>query len=237
MKILLVNERGYRSQWLAHFIRRKDGVVDVAGSLADMEDALAAGAYDVLLVDLDHGVDLVSAVVQAARRNFPELRLLVLARRESIADVAAILDRGADDFILKPFEPEELQMRLNLLASVRAERVVRTLECGALKLDLTTREVSLDEISLALTPRERSVLEVLISHCGSLISKGFIASRIFSLADEVGLENIEVYVHRLRRKLAHADVVIRTVRGLGYVLEPGSMEAIDKQKGRPPRRE
>src|SRR5690606_25236770 len=127
--------------------------------------------YDVLLVDLDLGKELAESVVEIVGRDFPELRLLVLARRECIADVIEILDCGANDFVLRPFEPEELQLRLNVLASVRAERVVRTLECGALKLDLTTREVSLDNVSLALTPRERSVLEVLISHCGSLVSK------------------------------------------------------------------
>lgn len=220
MRVLLVNERGYRSHWMVHFIRSKDGVVDVARSLADMEEALASGLYDVMLVELDHGKDLVAAAIKSARHIAPQLRLLVLAPRESIRDVTEALDQGADDFILKPFAPEELRVRLHLLAGSPHERIVKSLQCGSLTFDLTTREVRIDGVGMELTPRERSVLQVLISHCGSVVSKEFIASRIFSYDDEAGLEIIEVYIHRLRRKLENCDISITTLRGLGYVLGP-----------------
>lgn len=219
MRILLIDDSEPGRQWLIHFIRRKDGVIDTTSSLDDLEIALSAETYDVLLVDLELGLDNVTAAIRSVRRRWPKLRLLVFATAQRLNDVARALDSGADDFILKPFAPEELHIRLTVLASSPRDRSTKSIECGAVRFDLTTRQVWTNGQPMQLTPRERSVLHVLVSHCGSIVSKAFIASRIFSLDEQTDADTIEVYVHRLRRKLANSETTIKTVRGLGYVLE------------------
>jgi DNA-binding response OmpR family regulator len=92
------------------------------------------------------------------------------------------------------------------------------LECGPLKLQVNTGEVSLDGRSVELTPRERAVLQILLRESGNAVSKDYIASRIFSMDDDATPSAIETYVSRLRRKTAHPDIQIRTVHGLGYLL-------------------
>lgn len=130
-----------------------------------------------------------------------------------------LLNGSADDFILKPVRPGELEARIRLSLRSGSRPLASALTAGPIKLDLVTQDVWLAGESVELTARERSVLKVLVSHCGSIVSKDFIASRVLSIDDETAIEIIEVYVHRLRKKLVHPDCSIRTVRGQGYAFE------------------
>ena len=146
------------------------------------------------------------------------LRLFVLAGRDKLDAVAAALAHGADDFQIKPIDPGELRLRLSGLVARRGGKGASVLEYGPLRLHIDTRDISLDGKSIELTPRERSVLQILMREGGSVVSKDYIASRIFSMDDNAAPSAIETYVSRLRRKVAHPGLQIRTMHGLGYLL-------------------
>jgi DNA-binding response OmpR family regulator len=200
-------------------LRQMDFAVDRVTSAEEADEALAVNAYDLLVADLDAIDGGISPLYRAARASSPQLRLLVIAARERIDSVGAALEHGADDFLIKPVDPAELRLRLNNLSARRSEdRAV--LQCGPLRLHLNTGEVSLDGKLVEVTPRERAVLQILLRESGTAVGKDYIASRVFSMDNEATPSAIETYVSRLRRKLAHPQVQIRTVHGLGYLLAP-----------------
>jgi two-component system response regulator TctD len=207
-------------------LRQMDFAVDKAASVEDAVEALAVNGYDLLVADLDT-IDgsSIGQCLRAARASDAQLRLLVMAARERMDGVAAALERGADDFLIKPVDPSELRLRVHNLSARRSDKAV--LECGPLKLHVNTGEVSLDGKPVEVTPRERAVLQILLRESGNAVGKDFIASRIFSMDNEATPTAIETYVSRLRRKLAHPRVQIRTVHGLGYLLArtPASVAA------------
>jgi DNA-binding response OmpR family regulator len=223
MRVLLL-QGGTRGAVQAELMLRQiDFAVDKAGSVEEAVEALAVNAYDLLVADLDAIEGGVAPLLRAARVSSPQLRLLVMAARERMDSVAMALEHGADDFVVKPVDPAELRLRVHNLSARRSERAV--LECGPLKLHLDTGEVSLDGKAVEVTPRERAVLQILLRESGKAIGKDYIASRIFSMDNEATPAAIETYVSRLRRKLAHPHVQIRTVHGLGYLLAPTPVAA------------
>jgi DNA-binding response OmpR family regulator len=200
-------------------LRQMDFAVDRAASVEEAGDALAVNGYDLLVVDLDMIDDAFDPYLRSARASNAQLRLLVMATRERMDTVTAALEQGADDFLIKPIDPAELRLRVHNLSARRSDdRAV--LECGPLKLHLGTGEVSLDGRLVEVTPRERAVLQILLRESGNAVGKDYIASRVFSMDNEATPTAIQTYVSRLRRKLAHPHVHIRTVHGLGYLLAP-----------------
>jgi two-component system response regulator TctD len=223
MRVLLL-QGGTRGAVQAELMLRQiDFAVDKAASVEEAVEALAVNAYDLLVADLDAIEGGVAPLLRAARVSSPQVRLLVMAARERMDSVAMALEHGADDFVVKPVDPAELRLRVHNLSARRSERAV--LECGPLKLHLDTGEVSLDGKPLEVTPRERAVLQILLRESGKAVGKDYIASRIFSMDNEATPAAIETYVSRLRRKLAHPHVQIRTVHGLGYMLAPTPVAA------------
>lgn len=223
MRVLLL-QSGTRGAVQAELMLRQiDFAVDKAASVEEAVEALAVNGYDLLLADLDAIEGSVSPMLRAARVLSPQLRLLVMAARERMDSVAVALEQGADDFVIKPVDPAELRLRVHNLSTRRSDRAL--LECGPLKLHLNTGEVSLDGKPVEVTPRERAVLQILLRESGNAVGKDYIASRIFSMDNEATPAAIETYVSRLRRKLAHPQVQIRTVHGLGYLLAPTPVTA------------
>jgi two-component system OmpR family response regulator len=129
------------------------------------------------------------------------------------------LDLGADDFMAKPFALSELEARVRALVRRSMGTGSTQLRCGTLSFDQVSRTAFLDEHPLELSAREVGLLEVLLQRMGRLVSKEQIVDHLCEWGDEISLNAIEVYVHRLRRKLEGADIRIATVRGLGYCLE------------------
>ena len=205
-------------------LRQMDYAVDRVASLEEADEALAVNAYDLLVADLDTIEESVSPFLRAARVASTRLRLLVMAVREHMDSVAEALAHGADDFLVKPMDPAELRLRLHNLSARRSDDR-GMLECGPLKLHLNSGEVSLDGRAVVVTPRERAVLQILLRESGNVVGKDYIASRIFSMDNEATPTAIETYVSRLRRKLAHPHVQIRTVHGVGYLLAPTPVTA------------
>jgi len=154
-----------------------------------------------------------------ARKRGAALPVKVLTARDTVEDRVRGLDAGADDYLLKPFALDELLARLRALLR-RAHGVADTrIRLGRFGFDSVKRQASVDETPLALSAREVEVLEILLSHVGRVTAKEAIADRLTGWDEGVGDNAVEVYIHRLRRKLEGSGVAIRTLRGLGYLLE------------------
>ncbi len=221
MRILLLNISDGVSTRLAIALRRLDHAVDVVEDPADAQPTVLASTHDLVVMDLDGATAEAVDLVRWIRVTKPSLKILVCKSRDELDIISLALSKGADEFVLKPLDIEELKVRILALeaqgkGNASDDVVVRY---GPLRVDLATRQVWLNGNNLDLTPRERSVLQVLLRHRGNVVSKEYIASRIFSMEDEAAASAIEIYIHRLRRKAAHPDLKIKTVRGLGYQLE------------------
>lgn len=188
------------------------------GISADL--ALTTETYDALILDL--GLPRMDGleVLKRLRKRGNRLPVLILTARDAIEDRVAGLDSGADDYLPKPFNIVELQARLRAL--VRRHLVgsaSMNLVLGKLSFDPSTQQAVLDGAEIELSPRERAVLLSLLYRAGKVVSKQNLTSAISSPDARVGSNAVEVYVHRLRKKLEPAGIIIRTVRGLGYLIE------------------
>ena len=218
MRVLLLRGAFAAGVQIELAIKQLDCAIDAVATAEEVWAALAVNGYDLAIVDLDCVEDDARDILRQLRTSYQDLHVLVLAGRSAIDRVAAALDHGADDFLIKPIDRDELRLRASGLAARRSDRGTDELVCGPLRLEVYSRDVSLDGKAVDLSPRERAVLQVLLRERGKVVSKDYIASRIFSLDDNARPSAIETYVSRLRRKTAHPRVEIRTVHGLGYLL-------------------
>jgi len=183
------------------------------------ENALTGYVYDAVLLDLGLPRREGLEVLRNMRKRGATLPVMILTARDTVEDRVRGLDAGADDYLLKPFALDELLARLRALLR-RTHGVADTrIRVGRLSFDSIKRQASVDEKPLVLSAREMEVLEILLNHAGRVLAKESIADRLTGWDEGVGDNAVEVYVHRLRRKLADSGVMIRTLRGLGYLLE------------------
>lgn len=221
MRILQIGDTNIVSTRLTVAVKQLDCAVDVIPTVEGAREALRVARYDLLICDFDAGIaanDLL-ALIKTIRAKRPEVAIVVCGSRQALDLIVSALGSGADDFLLRPIDGDELRIRISALLARRPAREAVVLECGSLQLDMVSRQVLLDGNVVELTPRERSVLQVLLRHRGHVVAKEDIAARVFSMDEEVGPAAIETYVHRLRRKTQHPSVVIKTLRGVGYILE------------------
>lgn len=203
--MLAARQTGFAVDWT------RDGV--------QAESALAGYAYDAMLLDLGLPRREGLEVLRNLRKRGATLPVMILTARDTVEDRVRGLDAGADDYLLKPFALDELFARLRALMR-RAHGVADTqVHLGRLTFDSVKRQAHIGETPLVLSAREVEVLEILLSHAGRVTAKEAIADRLTGWDEGVGDNAVEVYVHRLRRKLEGSGVVIRTLRGLGYLLE------------------
>ena len=182
-------------------------------------EAMRGVEYDMLVLDLNLPDADGLEILRRIRAGGNEIPILIVSARVDVDDRVKGLDLGADDYLIKPFDLEELEARVRALLRRKQESRTPAIEVGQLRFDQTTREFFIGEESLSLSPRERSVLEILVRNKGQVFSKERIAQHIFSFDDDARESSIEIYVHRLRKKLEPSGVSIVTKRGLGYVLE------------------
>jgi two-component system response regulator TctD len=221
IRILLVEDtQDVADAVVASFGRRGDAV-DHARTRAEADDLLAVQGYDVIVLDINlpdgDGLSLLSD----QRRHGDTTPILMLTARLEVDDRVAALDRGADDYLVKPFDLRELEARVRALArrSAGEPREGSLITYADLEVDLAGHTANLNGLALALTRREFSLLETLLASRGRVISKEQIFDRMFSFDEtDVGMNAVETYVARLRKKLDGGKVAITTLRGLGYQL-------------------
>ncbi len=220
MRILLTEDDPALADLLQRACRLEGYSVDWVGDGVAADLALSSETYDALILDL--GLPRMDGleVLRRLRKRGSHLPVMILTAREAIADRVAGLDSGADDYLSKPFALAELQARLRaLVRRHHGSSASACLELGGLRYDTVTRQVFLDGGEIELSSREREVLSSLLHKAGKVVSKQALTSAISSWEATVGSNAVEVYVHRLRKKLEPAGIVIRTVRGLGYLIE------------------
>jgi two-component system, OmpR family, response regulator TctD len=220
MKILLVEDNRTLSDWLARTLKADKYTVECVydGSEADL--LLRTETYDLVILDLAlPGLDGREVLKRLRGRRNP-VPVLILTAYDGTRERVEGLDIGADDYMAKPFEVHELEARMRALLRRANQQKNPILTCGSLLYDSNTREFSLGGAALALTPREHAVLEMLMMKSGKTVSKKALADSLFSFEEDVNPDAIEIYIHRARKKLENGDVVIVTLRGLGYLLKP-----------------
>ncbi len=184
-----------------------------------VQEAMQCADYDIVVLDLNLPDSDGLVVLRNLRGKGCTTPVLIVSARIGIEDRVSGLDLGADDYLVKPFDLQEFEARVRALLRRNRENRTPQLQFGSLVFDQSTREFSLAGTTMDFSPRERAVLEILIRQNGAVISKERIAQHVFTFDDHAGTSSIELYVHRLRRKLADSDVGIVTKRGLGYALQ------------------
>jgi len=219
MRILIVEDDSVIADGLTRSLRGADYAVDCVNSGAEADHVLAAQPYDLVILDIGlPGLDGLE-VLRRLRRRGAAVPVLMLTARDSLTDRVKGLDIGADDYMVKPFDLRELEARVRALIRRGQSGGASALTHGSLVVDTAGRRATLAGETLELSARELGVLEVLMMRSGRVVNKEQLAEQLYGWDEEVGPNAIEVYVHRLRRKLEPAGVSIRTIRGLGYLLE------------------
>lgn len=222
MRILLVEDDAALCLGISRAFAREGWQVDALadGALA-MAEGLAPG-YDAAVLDLGlprvDGMD----VLRHWRNRGARLPVLLLTARDELADRLQGLNAGADDYLAKPFDLAELVARLRALKRRADGRVSDALVVGTLALDLAHRELTCRGERVKLSPRELALTQLLMQRAHRVVSKDSIVSALSSWEADFSENSVEVYVHRLRKRFAELGMVIKTVRGFGYVLEPAA---------------
>lgn len=219
MKILIVEDDPVLADGLTRSLRQADFAVDCIYDGEQADHVLTTQNYDLVILDL--GLPMLNGfeVLRRLRRRGATVPALVLTARDALEDRVKGLDLGADDYMTKPFDMPELEARVRALIRRGQSGGSSLLTHGPLTLDTGGRRAMLSGAPLDLSARELGVLEVLLLRCGRVVNKEQLAEQLYGWDDEVGSNAIEVYVHRLRKKLEPSGVSIRTIRGLGYMLE------------------
>lgn len=224
MRILLIEDHVELSRWLTKALQDAHWSVECAMNGADADSLLHTQQYALVILDLSLPKMDGLEVLKRLRARGSKTPVLILTARGGLQDRVQGLNLGADDYLAKPFELVELEARVKALLRRAQGGEAPVYSCGALQFDTVSRMFSYGNAVLALTPREHAVLEVLISRTGRVVSKEKLFDEVFSLVDDANPDAIEIYIHRLRKKLQRTDtdteaVAITTLRGLGYLLE------------------
>jgi two-component system, OmpR family, response regulator len=219
MRILIAEDDQVLADGLLRALRAAGYAVDHVGNGSEADAALAAQTFDLLILDLGlprlHGFE----VLRNLRARGNSMPVLILTAADSVEQRVKGLDLGADDHMAKPFALQELEARVRALSRRGLGTASTILKHGPLSFDTTGRVAYLNEQLVELSARELGLLEVLLQRAGRLVSKEQLVERLCEWGDEVSNNAIEVYVHRLRKKIEQGPVRIATVRGLGYCLE------------------
>ncbi len=226
MRLLLVEDHAELAVWVAKNLRQSGYAVDVVARGDHAEAALLTQPYDLAILDLSlpgmDGLDVLRHLRHQEKTRF--LPVLILTARSSLEDRVTGLNLGADDYLPKPFEVAELEARIKALLR-RSGNVMTAVRVGQLEFDTNSRLVTVAGKPLSLTPRELAVLEILISRLGKPVPRNVLFEKVFNFDDDARAEAIEIYVHRLRKKLEGSGAILTTMRGLGYMLGEDAVDA------------
>jgi two-component system, OmpR family, response regulator len=219
MHILVAEDDQVLADALTRALKQAGYTVDQLANGSEVDMALSTHEFDLLILDL--GLPKLGGleILRRLRSRGSHLPVLILTAADSVEQRVQGLDLGADDFMAKPFALQELEARVRALTRRGLGTSGQSIQHGPLRFDPAGRVAYLNEQLLELSAREVAVLEALLQRVGRLVSKEQLVQQLCSWGDEVSHNAIEVYVHRLRKKIEQGPVHIATVRGLGYCLE------------------
>jgi two-component system OmpR family response regulator len=224
MRILLVEDDKVLADALSRALVQSAHAIDIVATGERADDALALGLYDLAILDIGlpglSGLDVLKRL-RARRATMP---VLILTALDSLEDRVRGLDLGADDYLTKPFDLPELEARVRALLR-RGSNATPFLELGGLRFDTVGRRVFFDRKPVELSPRELAVLELLLMRAGRVVSKEQLVNHLYGWGDDVNDNAVEVNVYRLRKKLEPLGCEIRTVRGMGYLMDRHDAQA------------
>lgn len=220
MRLLLIEDNQRLADYLATALQNGGFAIDHVSTTADADGLLATTHYDTLLLDLGLPDNDGLVWLGDQRRRQMTRPVLVLTARDSLEDLVAGLNQGADDYLRKPFELDELIARIRALLRRPGEALGVKLTAGNVMLDTSDRQVAINGVVVEFGRREMDGLELLMRRAGRVVPKSAIEDAIYSFGDDLASNAIEVLVHRIRRRMqeAGADMHIHTLRGVGYVL-------------------
>ncbi len=220
MRLLLVEDSQRLSDLLSERVHGAGWRLDAVASAAAATEASDAISYDLILIDLGLPDGDGQILIKDLRRSGLASPILVITARGSIEDRVTALDAGADDYLVKPFNHIELLARCRALLRRSGTRLSELVEVGDLSFEPASGSVRVSGTILPLSPRERSLLELLLRHANQVVAKERIEVALSEVGDEISTNAVELAVSRLRRRLdpVEAGVTIETVRGAGYLL-------------------
>jgi len=219
MRILLAEDHRPLADWLVLTFERSNYSVDCVYDGGHADHLLLTQHYDLVVLDISLPALSGNEVVRRLRARDSKVPVLMLTANNTVDGRVVSLDLGADDYLGKPFAVKELEARMRALVRRSEQHPSPHWQCGALAYDSNTRVFCLAGAPLSLPPREHAILETLLFKSGKTVSKKMIADALFAMSESASSDAIEVYVHRLRRKLEDSGVSIVTLRGLGYILK------------------
>ena len=223
MRILVVDDEPAVRTSLERALSLEGYEVDLAPDGAAALDRLAAAPPDAVVLDVSmprlDGLEVCRRMRQAGDRT----PVLMLTARDAVDDRVAGLDAGADDYLVKPFELDELNARIRAVLRRHMGRAEPLLSAGGVTLDPATRRVAKDGLPVPLSAREFAVLEALLAKPGAVLSRAQLEDRLYGWGEEIESNAVSVYIHQLRKKLG-ADF-IKNVRGVGYFIDAASVPA------------
>jgi two-component system OmpR family response regulator len=219
MRILVVEDDAVLAAALTRALNQSAYAVDLVGDGEAANDALATTTYDLVVLDIALPRLDGLAVLRRLRDRRVQTPVLMLTARDTLEDRVLGLDSGADDYMTKPFDLPEFEARVRALIRRGHSAPGSSMVHGRLRLDVAARRLFYDDQPLEMSARELALTELFLARQGRVVSKEQMIDHLFGFGDDVGSNAIEVYVHRVRRKLEPLGIEIRTVRGMGYLLD------------------
>jgi two-component system response regulator QseB len=216
MRVLLVEDDAMIARGLTTALEQAGFAVDHMSDGRSAHTALGTTAFDLVLLDLGLPLRDGISVLRELRRRGDATPVIILTARDEMPSRIAGLDAGADDYIIKPFDLDEVLARMRSVLRRAAGRADPCIVHGALRLDPVTRSVERNGAPVALSAHEYAVLEALLQRPGAVLSRAQLEDRLYGWNEPISSNAVEVYVHGLRRKLG--GEIIRTVRGVGYLI-------------------
>jgi two-component system, OmpR family, response regulator len=219
MRILIVEDDLILADGLKNSLMQSGFAIDLVNNGADADSILVYQTFDLVVLDL--GLPKLNGfeVLKRLRGRSSKTPVLILTANEDVNDRVKGLDLGADDYLSKPFNLAELEARVRALIRRGQSGGTALVSVGHLQLDTANRAATYNNANLNLSARELAVLEILMLKAGKVVNKEQMLEKLCNFDEDISDNALEVYLHRLRKKLDYSDIHIRTIRGLGYLLE------------------
>jgi len=219
VRILLLEDNADLADAITSRLKSKDFVVDIASNIQAAESALAVGSFDLALFDLSLPDGNSLALLQKLRRQGKTIPVIIITARDQISDRITGLEAGADDYLVKPFDLDEMIARIHTIMRRYEGNPNPVIKFGNIQIDQSGHRVFVSNVEVELTAKEWAVVQKLSSQPGHIFSKEQMEATLYNFDSEVGSNTLEVYVSRIRKKLGKDH--IETVRGLGYRFKKG----------------